>query len=148
MVCLGKGVYQLHGTPRMHQRPQGGLFHALRELGYKLDSPNDQLPVVVYGEGPQPGSCRVSIAASTQFASALLLCSRSGGWKVQVVDENAEESSYVSMTARLIRVFPREGEVYRIEPDASSGSYFWAAGWLLDGENTERDSGLSCGTLT
>ena len=33
MVCLGEGVYRLHGVPRMHERPQAALFHALRELG-------------------------------------------------------------------------------------------------------------------
>src|ERR1043165_995713 len=35
-VCLGKGVYRLHGVPRMHQRPQAGLFGALRALGYRV----------------------------------------------------------------------------------------------------------------
>jgi 3-phosphoshikimate 1-carboxyvinyltransferase len=28
-------------------------------------------------------------------------------------------------------VFPNRGGKYFVEPDASSGSYFWAAGWLL-----------------
>src|SRR5438552_7898672 len=30
-VCLGHGCYRLHGVPRMHERPQGPLFVALRE---------------------------------------------------------------------------------------------------------------------
>ena len=25
-VCLGKGVYRIHGAPRMHERPQAALF--------------------------------------------------------------------------------------------------------------------------
>src|ERR1044071_10485373 len=33
MVCLGNGVYRLHGVPRMHERPQGAPFKALREMG-------------------------------------------------------------------------------------------------------------------
>src|SRR5205085_2647780 len=33
LVCLGNGVYRLHGTPRMHERPQAALFKALRQLG-------------------------------------------------------------------------------------------------------------------
>src|ERR1035437_4929537 len=36
LVCLGKGVYRLHGVPRMHERPQAALLQALRELGYRL----------------------------------------------------------------------------------------------------------------
>jgi 3-phosphoshikimate 1-carboxyvinyltransferase len=49
---------------------------------------------------------------------------------VDVVGENAEESPYVAMTSELLRVFPARGGGYAIEPDASSGSYFWAAGAL------------------
>jgi 3-phosphoshikimate 1-carboxyvinyltransferase len=74
MVCLGEGVYRLHGVPRMHERPQAALFQALRELAYRIDSPNDKLPVVIHGGGPKVGArCRVSIEDSSQFASALLL---------------------------------------------------------------------------
>src|SRR5258706_6220022 len=38
LVCLGQGVYRLHGVPRMHERPQAALFDALRELGYRIES--------------------------------------------------------------------------------------------------------------
>src|SRR6266545_4333959 len=31
LVCLGRGTYRLHGVPRMHERPQAALFHALRQ---------------------------------------------------------------------------------------------------------------------
>src|SRR5262245_9680329 len=93
MVCLGEGVYRLHGVPRMHERPQAALFQALRELGYRIDSENDKLPALVHGGGPKPGAkCRVSIEESSQFASALLLGARVGGWEVKVTGENAEES--------------------------------------------------------
>jgi 3-phosphoshikimate 1-carboxyvinyltransferase len=165
-VCLGKGVYRLHGVPRMHERPQAALFKALRELGYRVESEqgNDKLSAKIWGEaergsvsrsnvaetgdsgishtplandvaaGHRPAlrrSCQVSIAQSSQFASALLLCAKQGGWNVEIVGENAEESPYVAMTSRLIEVFPNRGGKYFVEPDASSGSYFWAAGWLL-----------------
>ncbi len=129
-VCLGQGVYRLHGFPRMHERPQAALFHALRELGYRIDSPNDRLPAVIHGRGPRAGQCRVSIEESSQFGSALMLCARAAGWRVSVTGENAEESAYLRMTSELIKVFPRTGGTFRIEPDASSGSYFWAAGAL------------------
>ena len=151
-VCLGEGVYRLHGVPRMHERPQAALFGALRQLGYQIDSPNDRLPALIHGAGPRAGRCRVSIEDSSQFASALMLCARIGGWKVEVTGENAEESPYVAMTAKLISAFQIErteprasasgiavplaharGSVgsFRIEPDCSSGSYFWAAGFSV-----------------
>jgi 3-phosphoshikimate 1-carboxyvinyltransferase len=129
-VCLGKGVYRLHGVPRMHERPQAALFEALRELGYRIESANDRLPALIYGGGPRAGKCRVSIEESSQFASALLLCAGAGVWQVEVTGENAEESPYVAMTSKLVAAFP-EGGRFQVEPDASSASYFAAGSFLL-----------------
>jgi 3-phosphoshikimate 1-carboxyvinyltransferase len=132
LVCLGEGNYRLTGTARMHERPQGALFAALRELGYDVVSPNDKLPAVISGAGPRPGAkCTVRIEESSQFASALLLAATRGGWDVAVKGENAEESAYVQLTREIIRDFPSAGGEYSVEPDASSASYFWGAGWLL-----------------
>src|SRR5262247_3070579 len=106
-VCLGKGVYRLHGVERMHERPQAALFKALRELGYRVEAEqgNDKLPARISGsEAPSLRSsrsneaqtktseesqnlrtsaatrkCTVSIKESSQFASALLLCAKIGG---------------------------------------------------------------------
>jgi len=167
MVCLGEGVYRLHGVPRMHERPQAALFQALRELGYRIDSPNDKLPALIFGGGsergsiePQhlgmsraaaghrpalPRSCRVSIAESSQFASALLLAGRVGQWRIEITGENAEESPYVRMTSELIKVFPHRGGEFQIEPDASSGSYFWAAStWTWKGPVVDEADGEEC----
>jgi 3-phosphoshikimate 1-carboxyvinyltransferase len=127
------------------------LFSALRQLGYGIDAEavNEKLPARITGDGPAPGtgsgqdlstarfagpwprSCSVSIENSSQFASALLLCAKAGGWQVAVQGQNAEESPYVAMTAELIKAFPEKGGVFQIEPDASSGSYFLAAERLL-----------------
>ena len=132
MVCLGSGVYRLHGVPRMHERPQAALFQALRELGYRVEATGDKLPAVisqkpeVRSQKPER-SCTVSIAESSQFASALLLCAKHGGWDVKITGENADESPYVAMTMKLIEVFPKGGGTFQIEPDASSGSYFFGA---------------------
>ena len=148
-VCLGKGVYRLHGVPRMHERPQAALFKALRELGYRIESENhnEKLPARVFGSEsisirtiqpltpkyeeslslPMRGilhSCTINIEESSQFASALLLCANTAAWNVTIVGENAEESPYVAMTSELIKAFPKQGGHFEIEPDASSGSYF------------------------
>jgi 3-phosphoshikimate 1-carboxyvinyltransferase len=130
LVCLGHGVYRLHGVPRMHERPQAALLRALRQLGYRVDSANDRLPVAIYGSGPRHGKCDVSIEESSQFASGLLMCAQAGGWEVNVTGENSEESPYVEMTKALIQQFrDSPGEVL-VEPDASSGSYFFGAQFL------------------
>jgi 3-phosphoshikimate 1-carboxyvinyltransferase len=131
LTCLGQGVYRLQGVPRMHERPQAALFEALRQLGYQVLSPNDRLPATIHGTGPRRGACQVSMTDSSQFASALLLCAEAGGWNVEVLGENAEESSYVDMTRHLILQFPAKGGLFAVEPDASSGAYFIAADWLL-----------------
>lgn len=144
LVCLGSGHYRLSGTARMHERPQGGLFASLRQLGYDVQSPNDALPAVIQGSGPRPGaSCSVSIEKSSQFASALMLVATHGGWRVTVVGEDAEESSYVQLTSDVIADFPRDGGVFVVEPDASSASYFWGAAWLLGRGTSTRDSQLT-----
>ncbi|HOX02813.1 MAG TPA: 3-phosphoshikimate 1-carboxyvinyltransferase [Candidatus Paceibacterota bacterium] len=132
LVCLGQGVYRLRGVPRMHERPQAGLLAALRHLGYRIDAAGDRLPLAVHGGGPRPGACRVSVAQSSQFASALLLCAEAGGWSVRIEGDHSEEQSYIEMTRQMAARFPRCGGRFRIEPDASSGSYFWAANAVLE----------------
>jgi 3-phosphoshikimate 1-carboxyvinyltransferase len=148
LVCLGRGDYRLSGVPRMHERPQAALFQALRALGYRIDSPNDRLPAVIHGTGPRTGRCRVSIEESSQFASALLMCSVIAGWQVEIVGENTEESPYILMTREMYSYFywSRKGSphpeygiknnIYPIDPDSSSGSYFWAAGWIAGSSNS------------
>jgi 3-phosphoshikimate 1-carboxyvinyltransferase len=132
LLCLGRGSYRVSGIARMHERPQAALIEALRELGYRIDTPNDRLPAVVHGAGPRPGAtCTVSVEGSSQFASALLLCARIGGWEIGVSGANEDELPYVDMTRRLVRDFPWQGGVYDVEADASGASYFWGADWLL-----------------
>jgi 3-phosphoshikimate 1-carboxyvinyltransferase len=132
LLCLGRGSYRLTGVPRMHERPQAALISALRALGYRIDTANDRLPVVVHGGGPRPGaSCRVSVAESSQFASALLLSARIGGWTIDVTGANEDELPYVDMTRRMLSDFPWDGGSYEIEADASGASYFWGGDWLL-----------------
>jgi 3-phosphoshikimate 1-carboxyvinyltransferase len=155
-VCLGKGVYRLHGVPRMHERPQAELFAALRQLGYQVEpeNGNEHLParIIVEGtsgiqprsnpatgqvSGKQERSCSVSIEESSQFASALLLCSEAGNWRVEVLGENSEESPYVAMTVAMVESFSRSGGRFLVEPDASSASYFVAAAEVTSVERME-----------
>jgi 3-phosphoshikimate 1-carboxyvinyltransferase len=132
MLCLGHGSFRVSGIERMHQRPQAALVAALRQLGYRIDTPNDRLPAVIHGTGPRPGAaCSVSVEESSQFASALLLSAGIGGWQIAVTGANEDELPYVDMTRRLVKDFPWDGGTYDIEADASGASYFWGADWLL-----------------
>jgi 3-phosphoshikimate 1-carboxyvinyltransferase len=132
MLCLGHGSYRVSGIERMHQRPQAALVAALRQLGYRIDTPNERLPAVIHGSGPRPGAaCKVSVEESSQFASALLLSAGIGGWQIAVTGANEDELPYVDMTRRLVKDFPWNGGTYGIEADASGASYFWGADWLL-----------------
>ena len=134
MVCLGSEgqVFRLSGVPRMHERPQKELIRALRALGYRVETPNDKLPAVVYGGGAKPGPIVVSVDDSSQFASALLLSSHRGGWQVSTPEgSNPDELPYVEMTRRMVEVFPHSGGTFQIEPDASSASYFHACNTLF-----------------
>jgi len=119
----------------MHERPQAALFTALRELGFHVDATGDKLPAVIHGqvrgEKAEVRSCTVSINESSQFASALKLSAKHGRWDVKVAGVDDEEAPYVTMTERLVEVYPWAGGEFQIEPDASSGSYFWGAGWFL-----------------
>jgi 3-phosphoshikimate 1-carboxyvinyltransferase len=170
-VCLGRGVYRLHGVQRMHERPQAALFDALRQLGYRVEAeqqPNNLPAKVFVGDisgfnriagniapkyqemltGERRPTCKVSIEESSQFASALLLCAPVAGWDVEVTGENAEESPYVAMTSKLIETFPKRGGKFQIEPDASSGSYFWAAGTITGPIETREHSPQFGGEVT
>lgn len=131
LLAMGGGAYNVTGTPRMNQRPQAALFDALRQLGYRLDSEGGHLPATIRSDGPAAGTCEVGIGESSQFASALLLSSKAGGWRVSVIGEDPEESPYVAMTLRLMEVFPEGGGEFQVEPDCSSASYFLGAGALL-----------------
>ncbi len=72
-LCLGSGVYRLHGVARMHERPQAALFSALRELGYRVESENgnDKLPVKIWGKAESGKRKQAARSASRKARSSL-----------------------------------------------------------------------------
>ena len=72
-----------------------------------------------------------SVRESSQFASALALAADRGAWEVEIAESEHANAPYLEMTREMISEFRRRENLYPIEPDASSGSYFWAAGYLL-----------------
>jgi 3-phosphoshikimate 1-carboxyvinyltransferase len=131
LVCLGHGEYRIYGDERMHERPMGELFRALRHWGVEIEADDDRLPATVSVEHLRPKPIEIATSDSTQFASALLMVERAAGASGNISFKNApDEYGYISMTTRLMDQFDPD---FRIEPDLSSASYFVAAAHLCDG---------------
>lgn len=152
---LGKGEFLLDGVPRMRERPIAPLLTALRQLGADAASVagNGCPPVRVRAAGLLGGRCSVRGDVSSQYLSALLMvgpCSQRG----VVVDLEGPLVSgpFVELTAAVMRGFGAEvqrepggyrvppgqytGRAYRIEPDATAASYFFAAAAVTGGRIT------------
>ncbi len=154
LAILG-GTYELSGVPRMHERPIGDLVNALRAIGCDIRYlEKDGFPPLAIGAGAARAGSRVDIRGdvSSQFLSALLMAlplargSSAASTTVNVVGPLISRP-YVDITTNLMRRFgvavetPDEstfampaGSRYvspgrlSVEGDASSASYFLAAG--------------------
>lgn len=168
--CLGEGVHELDGIPRMRQRPIGQLVEPLRQLGANIEHLDQQgfPPLRVTGAGKsglRGGTIAMSPTLSSQYISALLqigpLCCEGLTLKF---DGPVTSKPYVEMTLNLmarfgvqsqvdanftqVRVEPGQyrGTDYPVEPDASSASYFLAAGAIVPGSRVTVQ-GLGQGSL-
>jgi len=159
------GDYTLSGVARMHERPIGDLVEALRGAGAQIDYlENDGYPPLHIAP-PEAGGdeIRVKGNVSSQFLTGLLLSAPLLGRAVTIaVEGDLISQPYVEITLKLMRRYgievAREGwrrflvpaAIYRcpgeieVEGDASSASYFLAAGALGHGplrvEGVGRDS--------
>jgi 3-phosphoshikimate 1-carboxyvinyltransferase len=156
MVCLGHGRFRLDGVPRMRERPIGDLLDALRQLGVRAASEGDNgcPPVYVEADGLAGGRVRIKGDVSSQFLSGLLLAAPFARDDVIIdIDGLLVSRPYVEMTLRMMedwglsvlrewqgprfhvhgRQTPPGGMLYRVEPDASAASYFFAAAAITGG---------------
>jgi 3-phosphoshikimate 1-carboxyvinyltransferase len=155
-LALSHGEYRLSGVPRMHERPIGDLVDALRQLGADivyLD--NEGYPPLAIKPAQIQASGRVSVRGnvSSQFLTALLMAAPLARQDVtiEVVGELISKP-YIEITLNLMNRFGVEverqgwqaftvhaGQTYRspgvihVEGDASSASYFLAAGAIGQG---------------
>ena len=166
-LALSGGEYRLSGVPRMHERPIGDLVDALRQLGADITcTANEGYPPLHLkpAEIRPGGVVRVRGDVSSQFLTALLMALPLTGVEttIEVVGELISRP-YIAITLELMARFGvdvrREdwarfvvpggaryrspGTVY-VEGDASSASYFLAAGAIGGGpvrvEGVGRDS--------
>jgi 3-phosphoshikimate 1-carboxyvinyltransferase len=113
------GAWRLVSSPQLAARPLRPLLDALRQWGAALEPamPNRSFPLEVRGGGLSGGTVVVSAAASSQFASGVLLaaplCRRPA--RVVIRDLDPEET-YIDMTLELMRRFGVEA---RAAPDGS-----------------------------
>ncbi len=155
-----QGHYHLSGVARMHERPIGDLVDALRAMGADITYAGQEgYPPLMIGPraAPTGNAARPPIAVrgevSSQFVSALLMALPLAGEDTAVeVTGELISKPYVEITLKLMRQFGVEVEredwrrfrvsararytspgTVLVEGDASSASYFLAAGAVAGG---------------
>jgi 3-phosphoshikimate 1-carboxyvinyltransferase len=167
-LALSGGHYKLSGIARMHERPIGDLVDALRALGADIDYlGNEGFPPLEIIPAELNGASRISVRGdvSSQFLTALLIAFPllDRDVTVEVVGELISKP-YVEITLAMMSRFGvvvrRDGwrsftvaagsrykspGVIYVEGDASSASYFLAAGAI--GGGPVRIEGVGSGSI-
>ncbi|MCW3173713.1 3-phosphoshikimate 1-carboxyvinyltransferase [Shewanella subflava] len=155
-LTLGQGQFTLTGEPRMEERPIGDLVDALQQLGAAityLKNPGFP-PLTINATGLNGGDVEIAGDLSSQFLTALLMVAPLAKDTVNIVIKGELVSKpYIDITIALMKQFGVEvinhnyarfeivsGQEYvspgkvLVEGDASSASYFLAAGAICGGE--------------
>ncbi len=154
-LCLGQGVFDLTGEPRMHQRPIKDLVDALRQLGVRIEylERDGYPPLRIISNGIRGGEVFVRGNISSQYLTALLLSAPLAQNDMVInVEGELVSKPYIDMTVDVVRSFGATVEtsgyqqfrvpgrqVYRspgsalVEGDASSATYFLAAAAIRGG---------------
>ncbi|SHG86473.1 3-phosphoshikimate 1-carboxyvinyltransferase [Ferrimonas marina] len=157
-LAVGQGSYLLTGEPRMKERPIGHLVDALRPLGAKIQYLEQEgyPPLQIDAGVLAGGKVQIDGSISSQFLTALLmvapLCAED--LEIEVIGELVSKP-YIDITLALmarfgvtvenhdyLRFSVKAGQQYQspgtflVEGDASSASYFLAAGALGRGPVT------------
>jgi 3-phosphoshikimate 1-carboxyvinyltransferase len=165
-LALSGGTYKLHGVPRMHERPIGDLVDALRQVGADITYlGEDNFPPLLIkpAQIAAQGAIKIRGDVSSQFLTALLMALPLTGkeTRIELVSELISKP-YIEITLKLMAQFgvqvQREGwerftvpaatgyqspGTIFVEGDASSASYFLAAGALGGGPLRVQGVGIS-----
>ena len=105
-ATLTPGGATVTGRPPLLRRPVGPLVAALRSLGAEIaDAGDGRPPVTAAGGGLEGGRATVDAAASSQFASAVLLVAPYARRPVTLTAERLGAPAYVALTAAVMRSF-------------------------------------------
>jgi len=153
--ALSGGEYVLKGVARMHERPIGDLVDALRKLGARIDYLGEEgfPPLKIHPAEIAGDTTEVRGNVSSQFLTGLLMALplRQRNTTIEVVGELISKP-YIGITLAMLRRFGVDiarngwqgfgvpaaaryrspGEIW-VEGDASSASYFLAAGAIGGG---------------
>ncbi|HKU47443.1 MAG TPA: 3-phosphoshikimate 1-carboxyvinyltransferase, partial [Burkholderiales bacterium] len=165
-LAFSNGEYRLSGVPRMHERPIGDLVDALRGIGARVDYAGKEgfPPLVVHPSRLNTSKVRVRGDVSSQFLTALLMALPLSGKPARIeVQGELISKPYVEITLNVMKRFGIEvkrtgwryfdvpagtyaspGTAY-VEGDASSASYFLAAGAI--GGGPVRVEGVGRGSI-
>lgn len=145
LAATGHGDFVFEGSAQLTARPVAPLADALRRLGAEVTTaPGGTLPLRVAARGLDGGELDVDGRLSSQFLSGMLMAGPLLGTPLLVRVRDLVSRPYIDMTLALMRHFgaevtedaPDEFTVrptgyraadLRIEPDASTASYFFAA---------------------
>ncbi|MGR5944735.1 3-phosphoshikimate 1-carboxyvinyltransferase [Enterobacter sp. C4G1] len=153
-LCLGSNNIVLTGEPRMKERPIGHLVDALRQGGAQIDylEQKNYPPLLLRG-GFTGGSVEVDGSVSSQFLTALLMTAPLAPQDTVItIKGDLVSKPYIDITLHLMKTFGVDVENqtyqrfvvrgaqqyqspgnYLVEGDASSASYFLAAGAIKGG---------------
>ncbi|EDW0108891.1 3-phosphoshikimate 1-carboxyvinyltransferase [Salmonella enterica] len=153
-LCLGQNEIVLTGEPRMKERPIGHLVDALRQGGAHIDYlEQENYPPLRLRGGFTGGDIEVDGSVSSQFLTALLMTAPLAPEDTIIrVKGELVSKPYIDITLNLMKTFGVEianhhyqqfvvksGQQYQspgrylVEGDASSASYFLAAGAIKGG---------------
>ncbi|EDS7421765.1 3-phosphoshikimate 1-carboxyvinyltransferase [Salmonella enterica subsp. houtenae] len=153
-LCLGQNEIVLTGEPRMKERPIGHLVDALRQGGANIDYlEQENYPPLRLRGGFTGGDIEVDGSVSSQFLTALLMTAPLAPEDTIIrVKGELVSKPYIDITLNLMKTFGVEianhhyqqfvvkgGQQYYspgrylVEGDASSASYFLAAGAIKGG---------------
>lgn len=152
LSSLVDGQTIITGDKRMQQRPIKDLLDALQQLGIRNESDNGFPPVRIYGGTFNGGSISLNGSVSSQFLSSILMCSPYAKKDVAInIIGDLTSKPYVDITLDIMKNFGvavkninykkfiiknnqrYKSRVYKIEGDASSASYFFAAAAITKG---------------
>ncbi|MCC6161127.1 MAG: 3-phosphoshikimate 1-carboxyvinyltransferase [Nitrosomonas sp.] len=155
VLALMQGHYRLSGVPRMHERPIGDLVDALTQIGAEITYLGQQgfPPLEIHPAVIHPGAIYINGNISSQFLSGLLMALPLTGEPASIIVNGTLISQpYVALTIAQMARFGVQvkqegwqsfalagGQIYRspgkitVEGDASSASYFLAAGAISGG---------------